>query len=302
MPAWSRAGWQSKGRAGTWVAFMVGAAFMGAIAFMTASMPGEAGKTLGSTWETMDIGYYADPQLAEYTDTGMAQWASSSAIRPFAGGSQIKVVFGPLLPPITHPGQSAQANLSYYSGRISGCEVRVQPDLFLALNTFGRQNVITHELGHCFGLDHSDKEGVMMNPRFYGFSNDDAATIAQLYPPPVVAPAVQQPTTEAPAQAPAPAAAQAAANVEAEPLGPPIVLSAAIVAAAASPRNFNGQLETGWNYVRWSGLESHPSACGCTSALVFDGSSWQRWDKTNVDWANELRVLAPGRSYWFLKP
>jgi hypothetical protein len=201
---------------------------MAVIAFASAYFTAEAGRPLIAHWGTTEIGYSADADLSPYVDGALAQWAAPSALRFTRGGSQIRVVIGDLVPPITHYNQAAQANVSFYGKDISYCEIRVEREGFFAMNEFGRQNVITHELGHCLGLDHSDIPGVMMNPRFYSFSDDDARTVASIYPPkagqaaPSPTPAPPTPTAAVPAPSPAPAQQAAPATVVAQ-AAPPVV-------------------------------------------------------------------------------
>jgi hypothetical protein len=251
---------------------------MAVSAFVAMAIPLSAGKPLPNRWATTELGYTGSHELAGYTAVGLALWSSSSGIRPYAGGEQIRVVYGPLIGPVYHQDQAAQANLTFDgSGNIVGCEVRVVIAEFLALNEFGRQNVITHELGHCLGLDHSDVPSVMMNPRFYSFSSDDAETVRGIYPPPG---GVSQAQVSAPA--PAPAAAQVGVSNRVAVPAPlasdvgvvPVAAAAAVATpppgqadsatyfatSASDPRPYAGALEPGWNFVVWTGDESEPSA------------------------------------------
>ena len=135
----------------------------------------------GFRWESNTPGYTADASVAGYTASAVSQWAAVSAIRPVHGGSEIRVVVAPLLSPIAYEGQPAQANVKSSGGKIFLCEVRLDPVHFFALPEAARQNTVTHEIGHCIGLNHSDKPGVMKNPLFYDFSADDATGAAVLY-------------------------------------------------------------------------------------------------------------------------
>ena len=313
-------------RVGLVTGFIIGALFMGTASFVTVATHGNAWRPLPARWATTEIGYIADPELAGYVSAGMAQWSSASGLRPYSGGGDIQVTFAPLRPPVAHGHQSAQANVSFYSDAISYCEVRVDRDKWLELTEFGRQNVLTHELGHCLGLDHSDAPGIMMNPSFYSFSGDDAAGIAALYPPQIVAAPTPEPATpvvtaqavSAPAVAvpPVPAGATAAAVRSGPPAGVPAVASRPQVAATASapvappeavaaqppaPRPFAGQLDSGWTYVVWTGEETAPANCGCDVVLLFDGSAWLSWHAASPEFLNTLDRVVPGQSYWVFK-
>ncbi|MGD9932862.1 MAG: matrixin family metalloprotease [Dehalococcoidia bacterium] len=315
-------------RVGLVAGFIIGAVFMGAASFVTVATQGNAWRPLPAHWATTEVGYLADPELAGYVSAGMAQWASASGLRPYAGGGDIQVTFAPLLPPIVHGHQSAQANVSFYGDSISYCEVRVDREKWLELNEFGRQNVLTHELGHCLGLDHSDSPGIMKNPTFYSFSGDDAAGIAALYPRQVVAAPTPEPATPvvtapaASATAVAVPPVQAASTVAAVRSGPPpaaptaesrpqTVVTTAPAAAAAppqaaasqppSPRPFAGQLDSGWSFVVWTGEETGPANCGCDVVLLFDGSEWLTWHASSPAFLNTLDRVVPGQSYWVFK-
>ncbi len=306
-------------RASLLYGFIIGAIFMGAASFLAVATQGSAWRPLPARWSTTEIGYLSDPDLAGYVAAGMQQWASASSLHPYAGGGDIQVVFGPLVPPILHGHQSAQANVSFYGDAISFCEVRVDREKWLALNEFGRQNVLTHELGHCLGLDHSDQPGVMMNPTFYGFSSDDAAGIAALYPrttlatptPAPPAPTVvpvpttavdQPPLVFQPVHAPAvPTVAAGAARAQAVSTSVPLVPPPAAAARPPVPRPFAGELAAGWSFVVWTGDAAGPTACGCDAVLLLEGAAWRSWYAASPAFLNTLDSLVPGTAYWVFK-
>jgi hypothetical protein len=118
----------------------------------------------------------------------MRLWGRSSTLRLAPGGDDITIVVAPLLPPVYYDGQPAQANVQQSGGVITACEVRIDPGHFFALTEAIRQSVLTHELGHCLGLDHSKSPSIMQSPYLYGFSDDDIAALQALYgvPQPLV--------------------------------------------------------------------------------------------------------------------
>lgn len=163
---------------------LLGLAFWAVILFVLLVGTSFGYQPHGFKWASLSPGFSAAAAVAGYTSEGVRQWSAVSAIRPSPGGSEIRVVVAPLLPPITYEGQPAQANVKSSSGRITSCEVRLDPVHFFALPEAARQNTVTHEIGHCIGLNHSEMPGIMKNPLFYSFSDDDAAGASSLYGPP----------------------------------------------------------------------------------------------------------------------
>ena len=291
--------------------FALGLIFWGAVFMVTAAMPTDAARTLGWKWEKTSLGYSADSRAAGYAANGMALWTGASGLTAWQGGTDIEVIVAPLRQPVDHAEQSAQANVSWSGRAAVHCEVRLDPTAFFALNETGRQNVVTHELGHCLGLDHSDSPGVMMNPLFYGFSADDAAGIASLYPPAAgstpatVAPPSPTPTPIPPR--PASAATATATAGAANPFVPPSasvlqrgVAAPPVPAVPPAPREYGGELPPGWTYVLWDGAAGPPAACGCDAVYRLEGTTWSGWDPESS--VNTLTGLVPGVTYWMRKP
>lgn len=173
-------------------AFFFGLVFWAALLFAIAIGTSFAYRFIGGRWEKNTLGYTADSAVMEYTDSAMSAWASVADIKPVKGGSDIEVVIAPLLAPIYYPSQPAQANVTQPNGRITHCEVRLDPTAFMALNEASRAATVVHEIGHCLGLDHSDQVSIMMNPYFYEFGADDAAGAVALFGPPHPADAVTE--------------------------------------------------------------------------------------------------------------
>ncbi len=288
--------------------FALGLFFWGAVFTITAAMPTDAARPLGWKWEKTSLGFSADSRAAGYTANAMALWTGSSGLTAWQGGTDIEIIVAPLRQPIDHAEQSAQANVSWSGRTPVHCEVRLDPNAFFALNEMGRQNVVTHEIGHCLGLDHSDKAGVMMNPLFYGFSADDAAGIASLYPRAASSTvAASTPATAAPTQPALPTAAPSS-PASVNPSLPQGIGSSAQRAVAAppvpavppAPRDYGGGLPPGWTYVAWDGPASSPVGCGCAAVYRLDGAIWSGWDPSSG--VNTLTSLLPGVTYWMRQP
>ena len=134
----------------------------------------------GFRWKAAVVGYEAEPGLQTHADASAARWGSVSGLR-FRAGTEIRVVFAPLLPPIDHPGQAAQANVVQSGGVLKSCEIRVDAAEFEQLSEAARETVLAHEFGHCIGVNHSTKPGIMKNPMLYSFSEDDAEAARAIY-------------------------------------------------------------------------------------------------------------------------
>lgn len=150
----------------------------------TGPVPGRADAyTLhGFRWNRPVVGYsVGDARLQPYADNALRLWSEPSMLRAEPGGSDIRIVVGALRAPILYERQPAQANVQHAGGWITSCEVRIDPSSFFNLEEWARQAVLTHELGHCLGLDHSRVPSIMQSPYLYAFSADDAAAIRTLY-------------------------------------------------------------------------------------------------------------------------
>lgn len=284
-------------------AFVLGLVFWALVLFAIAIGTTFAYKLIGSKWDKRTLGYTADSAVQGYTDNGMRLWAGIADITPQRGGSDIEVVVKPLLPPIFYPTQPAQANLAQGGGKITHCEVRLDPVHFMALNEAARAATVTHELGHCLGLDHSDVPSVMMNPFFYAFGADDIAGAQALYgaakpAPASIAQVAPEPSPTAPPAPVAPVAtpAPAVASAPAPKPTPESVAAAAAPAATQPPA-----LDRGWNLVTWAGAASPASDCGCAAVYRAGKAGWTRWMITDPGYLGSLSTLEPGVTYWMLR-
>jgi hypothetical protein len=136
----------------------------------------------GFKWKGPVVGYSVDDVRVEpYADEAMRLWSEPSMLRTVPGGSEIRIVVGTLSAPTLYEGQPAQANVQHSGEWITSCEVRLDPVYFFNLDGGTRQAVLTHELGHCMGLNHSKEPSIMQSPYLYAFSADDAAAMRSLY-------------------------------------------------------------------------------------------------------------------------
>lgn len=250
--------------------FVLGLGFWAVVLFTVAIFSGSAYRLLGTRWDRLALAYRADTAVSAYALAGFAQWQDVSPLQASAGGNDVEIVVRPLAPPIFYEGQPAQANLSQDGTRITHCEVRLDPVFFFRLSEAGRQNTVTHEIGHCLGLNHSDQPGVMMNPLLYGFSADDAAAVVAVYGPKLSSPA--NPTSAPPA----------------------------VVAADRRPMAAPVPLLSGWNLITWDGRAAAPAACGCLAVYALVEGEWQHWTAGGPPYANSLQQLREGAGYWVL--
>ena len=299
-------------------AFLTGLVFWALMLFAIAIGTTLAFKLIGGKWDKHTLAWSADGSVSGYVANGMAAWSSVADIKGAAGGHDIDVIVAPMLPPVYYDTQPAQANVTQSGGIISHCEIRLHPVHFFALPPAAQQATVTHELGHCIGLDHSDTPSIMMNPSFYGFAADDAQGAIYLYgpkgasaPPPApptslaqAAPETPQPQptpvpptptpvppapTETPVKpAPTTAVPVPSVNVPAPPVPP-------VSSGIAARRDV---APDGWRTVFWGVEEADPAACGCAAVYRDDGQGgWMRW-VSGAGFLTTLVRLEPGVTYW----
>lgn len=80
--------------------------------------------------------------------------------------------------PHEHPTWLASASL-YWDGH---CVIKVWPESWRPVHD--PQEIITHEVGHCLGLDHIERQGIMSAIGDYPFSGYDRAEFWRHYPAP----------------------------------------------------------------------------------------------------------------------
>ncbi len=294
-------------------AFLTGLVFWALMLFAIAIGTTLAFKLIGGKWDKRTLEWSADGSVASYVANGMSTWSGVADIKGVPGGHDIDVVIAPMLPPVYYETQPAQANVTQGGGIITHCEIRLHPVHFFALPPAAQQATVTHELGHCIGLDHSDTPSIMMNPSFYAFAGDDAQGAIFLYgpkgasappPPPPTSVALAAPETPVPTAVPptptpvppvatpvkpAPTVAPAAsAQVPAPPVPPP-----------SSGLNAKREIAPdGWRTITWGAEEADPAACDCAAVYRDDGKGdWLRW-VAGAGFLTTLDRLEPGATYW----
>jgi hypothetical protein len=172
------------------------AVFIIAIALALVRLPAGAYQLLGPRLDHTCITHSGE--LDAYLAAAVVEWGAYSAVTDCGPGADLTVSYAAdgLIQGaygMAHPLQADgwQAAL-WPSTPIHSCVINIYRDGFMASSEADRQRLITHEVGHCFGLAHSDVPGALMDARAAtgvphpAFSCDDAAAIAALYPRPGV--------------------------------------------------------------------------------------------------------------------
>lgn len=130
--------------------------------------------------------------LDAYLATALQTWGSYSEITDGGAGGDLMVVFDPGLPSSTaaeaHPLDAGRQYPISLDDHAVSCWIAISPSSWAAAGEIDRQRLVTHEVGHCLGIAHSDVAGALMEPRQATgapegpFGCDDAAAIAALYP------------------------------------------------------------------------------------------------------------------------
>lgn len=139
--------------------------------------------------------YYIDPSISSIEATVRAAftaWSSTDIPTTYltfrqlssSSGAQI-VVSVPESLSISGAGGVAHTTVNG-SGNITGCEAHIASDV---VSTSRAISVITHEIGHCLGLQHSMVTGAIMSYRSgesLAPTDDDRLAITRIYPAPGV--------------------------------------------------------------------------------------------------------------------
>lgn len=157
---------------------------------------------LGPRWESLPVTYVTDPGLEAETAAAISRWSAVSGFRAVPGvdgqgweGAQIEVR-------LAYPDNREYGGVAllWHDGTFfQHCVINVNPDRWAADYPGDRMTILTHEMGHCLGLRHSDVYLSMMGEG-YVFSIDDALGARALYGPSpnrMVVPNISKPEEQA---------------------------------------------------------------------------------------------------------
>lgn len=125
--------------------------------------------------------YTTDPGLETETATAISHWSAVSGFHSIPGGLDIEVRLE--MPPDPEAGGWARIWGTPDRSAITHCIISVNPIRWAADYPGDRQTILDHEMGHCFGLNHSDVYASIMGLG-YTWSIDDTAGARYLYGPP----------------------------------------------------------------------------------------------------------------------
>lgn len=131
-------------------------------------------------WQALPATYVTDPGMEEETAAAISRWSAVSGFRAVPGGegSQIEVR---LAFPDDHE-YGGVALIWAADGAFTHCRINVNPDRWAADYPGDRMTILTHEMGHCMGIGHSDVPGsIMSTANGSTLTADDVAAARALY-------------------------------------------------------------------------------------------------------------------------
>ena len=135
--------------------------------------------TYNGRWEDPTLTHSEPAELAPYVTGAFAEWATAAPIRDAGTGDDVVFEWGDPLG--DWGGQSTLMGSETDSTRYVHCTVTLDRAWWDSHGEDARRWLVLHELGHCFGLDHS--QGGVMDPAgsYTTIQPDDVAGIRSIY-------------------------------------------------------------------------------------------------------------------------
>lgn len=146
--------------------------------------------------------------LDGYLAEALREWGAYSAVTDGGPGRMLVVDFDEADLPDGYAGEAHPIDQDgdfpgLPGDYVASCRIAVSSAIWSSSSETDRQRLITHEVGHCLGIAHSDIRFTLMEPRQAAgephgpMTCDDAAAIAKLYPRAGAAMACLQPQAPA---------------------------------------------------------------------------------------------------------
>ena len=137
-------------------------------------------------WEKNDLGITSDiPELDQFANEALGKWAEVSGVRQIEGEDMTVSLID------EKPGDWASnfiagARIKYVGNVIVGCEIEILREVYNNRLLKDRKKLLLHEIGHCLGIDHSEKYSVVNHLAIQAekLTEDDIEAIQALYGPP----------------------------------------------------------------------------------------------------------------------